>query len=68
MFVVNRMIEVTFFEDGKETYTEKEYKGECASLIAALDMDEHIRKGGWCMATYKNKSVMVTSIKQLGFE
>ena len=62
------MIEITFFESQSETYTEKEYKGECASLMAALDMDEHIRKGGWCMATHKNKSVMVTNIKQLGFE
>ena len=62
------MIVITFFESQLEKYTEKEYKGECAPLIAALDMDEHIRKGGWCLATYKNKSVMVTNLKQLGFE
>lgn len=57
------MIKVTFFKS--ETYTEKEYKGECAYLMATLDMNDHIRKGGWCMATYENNSVIVTNAKQL---
>jgi len=59
------MIEITFFSGN--THTDKEYNGDGAAIMAALDMEAHIKNGGHCMATYGNKSVMVTSISQLGF-
>jgi len=57
------MIIIAFWEGN--TCTEKEYTSD---LLAALDMGEHITKGGWCLAGYKNKYVMVTNLHQLGFE
>ena len=57
------MIIVAFFEG--DSYTKTEY---ASAVLAALDMGEHITKGGWCCADYKNKTVMVTNLRQLGFE
>lgn len=59
------MITITFFFDGIEGYTEKEYTGESAALVAELDMDSHIKNGGYCMAGYKNKYVLIGNLAQL---
>jgi hypothetical protein len=60
-------VTVTFFTD--EGYTEKTYTGECKAIGASLDMESHIQLGGYCMAEYKNKAVLVTNINQLyGFK
>lgn len=58
------MILVTFFLG--EISTDKQYTGESAALCAMLDMDQHIRNGGWCMAEYNNVAVMITNLQQLG--
>ena len=57
------MITVAFWQG--DTYAEKEYD---SAILAALEMGDHITKGGWCSADYKNKSIMVTNLRQLGFE
>ena len=60
------MITVTFFSG--ETWKEKDYSGECAAVIANIDMIDHIQAGGWCMVGYKNRYVVVTNPKQLGID
>jgi hypothetical protein len=59
------MIEITFFVENSEKYTVEKYEGECAFLAAELDMDVHIKSGGWCLAELKGRAVMVTNLKQL---
>jgi hypothetical protein len=63
---MNEMIEVTYFEGKYTEPQEKQYTGECAAVIATIDMADHIQKSGWCMVTYKNKSCIVSNINQLG--
>lgn len=59
------MITISFFFEGLDGYTEKEYTGESAALWAELDMDTHIKNGGFCMAGYKNRYVLVANLSQL---
>ena len=60
------MIEITYFIDDQKP-VDKKYTGDSAGLSATLDMDAHIRRGGWCLAEYQGKSVIVSNIAQLGF-
>lgn len=57
------MITITFFTD--EGYTEKEYTGDCMAVASSIDMAEHIKNGGFCMAEYANRAVMITNINQI---
>ena len=54
---------ITFFK-GNE-YTETEYTGETSHVIAAIDMIDHINRGGWCMMEVGNRATMITSVSQI---
>lgn len=54
---------ITFFK-GNE-YTETEYTGEASPVIAAIDMIDHIKSGGWCMMEVGNRATMITSVSQI---
>ena len=50
---------LTKFKDGQETTIEI-YEGDAgANLMALIDADEHIKKGGWCMLDNGNVAQMI---------
>ena len=60
------MITVTFFAGDGMSFTETEYPYTDAGVIMAhIDMINHIRAGGYCLAEYGNNAVMVSEVAQV---
>ena len=58
-------LSVDFFANGRSAT--KEYEGEpaAAGTLAAIEMLDHLERGGWCVLNIGNLSQMVTSKEQV---